>query len=58
MTGDDAVRMIWFAGAFTLVLSALLVRRLPAKDWIKMALAWVGIFALVFMIVLAWNAVT
>ena len=26
-----------------------IVRRLPAADWIKMGLAWVAIFALVFL---------
>ena len=42
--------ILWFAMAFTLVLSALVVRRLPAADWIKMGLAWVAIFALVILV--------
>ncbi len=58
MTGDMAVDLIWFVGAFTLVLSALIVRRLPAADWIKMALAWAAIFGLVFLVVRTWQAVT
>ncbi|WP_160174156.1 hypothetical protein [Sphingopyxis sp. MWB1] len=51
MTGDMTVQMLWFAGAFTLVLSALVVRRLPAADWLKMGLAWVAIFAIVFLVI-------
>ncbi len=58
MSGDMAVSLIWFVGAFTLVLSALAVRRLPMKDWMKMALAWVAIFALLFLVVRTWQAVT
>ncbi|AMG74581.1 MULTISPECIES: hypothetical protein [Sphingopyxis] len=49
MTMETGANILWFAMAFTLVLSALVVRRLPAADWIKMGLAWVAIFALVFL---------
>lgn len=49
MTVETGANILWFAMAFTLVLSALVVRRLPAADWIKMGLAWVAIFALVFL---------
>lgn len=58
MTGDTAVQMLWFAGAFTLVISSLLVRRLPMADWLKMALAWVAIFGLVFLVIRTWQAAT
>lgn len=58
MNGDTAVSLIWFAGAFTLVLSALVVRRLPAADWLKMALAWIAIFGLMFLAVRTWQAMT
>lgn len=58
MTGDTAVSLIWFVGAFTLVLSALVARRLPMKDWVKMALAWAAIFGLVFLVIRTWQAVT
>lgn len=58
MTGDTAVQLIWFVGAFTLVLSALLVRRLPMTDWLKMALAWVAIFGLVFLVIRTWQVAT
>ncbi len=58
MTGDTTVQIIWFAGAFALVLSSLIARRLPMADWIKMALAWAAIFGLVFLVIRTWQAVT
>ena len=58
MTGDTTIQILWFAGAFALVLSSLLARRLPMADWIKMALAWVAIFGLVFLVIRTWQAVT
>lgn len=58
MSGDMTVELVWFVGAFTLVISALVVRRLPAADWIKMGLAWAAIFGLVFLVVRTWQAVT
>jgi hypothetical protein len=58
MTGETAVQMLWFAGAFTLVISSLLARRLPMADWLKMALAWVAIFGLVFLVIRTWQAAT
>ena len=36
---ETGANMLWFAMAFTLVVSALVARRLPMKDWLKMALA-------------------
>lgn len=51
MSGDMTVQMIWFVGAFTLVISALVVRRINLADGVKMALAWVAIFGLVFLAV-------
>lgn len=58
MTGETTVQILWFAGAFALVLSSLLARRLPMADWIKMALAWVAMFGLVFLVIRTWQAVT
>lgn len=58
MSGDTAVSLIWFVGAFTLVVSALVARRLPMQDWLKMGLAWVAIFGLVFLVIRTWQAVT
>ncbi|WP_200934976.1 hypothetical protein [Sphingopyxis sp. Root214] len=58
MSGDTTIQILWFAGAFTLVLSSLLARRLPMADWLKMTLAWVAIFGLVFLVIRTWQAVT
>lgn len=58
MSGETTVQFVWFLGAFTLVLSALIARRLPMKDWMKLGLAWVGIFALVVLIISALQTMT
>lgn len=58
MTGDTTVQLIWFVGAFVLVLSSLLARRLPMGDWVKMALAWAAIFGLIFLVIMTWQMVT
>ncbi|MEI4507939.1 hypothetical protein WBQ88_09540 [Sphingopyxis sp. CCNWLW253] len=58
MSGDTTVQILWFAGAFTLVLSSLLARRLPMADWLKMALAWVAIFGLIFLVIRTWQMMT
>lgn len=58
MSGDTTVQILWFAGAFALVLSSLLARRLPMADWIKMALAWAAIFGLVFLAIRTWQVMT
>ena len=58
MSGETGVQLVWFVGAFALVVSSLLARRLPMTDWIKMALAWVAIFGLVFLVIRTWQKVT
>ena len=58
MSGDTVVQTLWFAGAFALVLSSLLARRLPMADWLKMALAWVAIFGLIFLVIRTWQVAT
>ncbi|WP_260583139.1 hypothetical protein [Sphingopyxis sp. PET50] len=55
---DTAVHLIWGAGSLALVVSALVARQLPMKDWVRMALAWVAIFGLVFLVIRTWQAVT
>lgn len=55
---DTAVHLIWGAGSLALVVSALVARQLLMKDWVKMALAWVAIFGLVFLVIRTWQAVT
>ena len=55
MNGDQWVQIIWFVGAFTLVLSALAARRIPAGTMLKMALIWVVIFGAVTLLVWGWQ---
>jgi len=47
--GDDAISFISLLGCFVLVLSALLARRIPVGQGLKMALAWLLIFLAVFV---------
>lgn len=56
MSGDTTVQLMWFVGAFTLVLSALIARRIKLADGIKMALAWLAIFGLVFLAIWTFQA--
>lgn len=58
MSGDTGVELLWFAGAFALILSSLLTRRIPMADWIKMTLAWAAIIGLVFLVIRTWQLVT
>ena len=58
MNGDTAVQLAWFVGAFALVLSSLAARRLNLADGLKMALAWVAIFGIVFLVIRTWQAVS
>ena len=55
MSGDQWVQIIWFIGAFTLVISAVAVRRIPAGTMLKMLLAWAVIFGVVILLVSAWQ---
>ncbi|MEQ9663445.1 MAG: TIGR02281 family clan AA aspartic protease [Parasphingopyxis sp.] len=45
MSGNEGVGLIWGIGALVLVVSALGARRMPWGQTIKMALAWIVIFA-------------
>jgi aspartyl protease family protein len=49
---DDVAQWIWGIGALVLVGSSLAARRLPVGQTIKMALAWVAIFAFMFVLLL------
>ncbi len=48
--GDQAVHFIYLTGALVLVGSALLVRRIPIAQGLKMLAAWVLIFAAAFIV--------
>jgi aspartyl protease family protein len=45
MTTDQGANVIWYVLAATLVLSALVSRRIPFKSTLLMVLGWTGIFA-------------
>jgi len=57
MSGNTSVDLIWFAGAFALVLSALVARRIKLADGVKMALAWCAIFGLMFLAIWTFQMV-
>jgi aspartyl protease family protein len=64
MTGDDNASLIYGLGAIALVGSALIARRLPVRQYAKMILAWLAIFALAFAVLsfrpemeMAWTRV-
>ncbi|WP_411342101.1 hypothetical protein V6U71_09965 [Sphingopyxis sp. J-6] len=57
MTMETGADMLWFAMALTLVISALVARQLKLADWLKMGLAWLAIFALVFLVIRTWQLV-
>ena len=52
MNGDQAPSTLYYALWLMLVVSALVSRRLPIGKVIRMALAWVAIFATVFILFL------
>lgn len=48
--GDQALNLVYLVGCLILVASGLLVRRAPIGQTLKMALAWVLIFAAAFAV--------
>lgn len=54
MTGD----VLLYAVMLLLPVSALIARRLPVGETVKMALAWVAIFALLYLAVVTWQRAT
>ncbi len=50
MTGAQSADMIWYVLASTLVVGALLSRRIPARKVVVMALAWVAIFGFILVL--------
>lgn len=51
MTGDVLLYMVMLM----LPIAALISRRLPIGETVKMALAWLAIFALLYLVVMAWQ---
>ena len=52
---DRSAEIIYYALWLILPISALAARRIPMKDTFKMALAWVAIFGILFILVVAWQ---
>jgi hypothetical protein len=55
MSGDQWVDVVWFVGAFALVISAVAAHRIPAGTMVKMVVAWVLIFGVVILLVWGWQ---
>jgi len=52
---DRSADILYYALWLILPISALAARRIPMKDSLKMALAWVAIFGVLFVLVAAWQ---
>lgn len=64
MESDDNARLIYGLIVVMLLVGSLAARRLPMKQYVKMILAWVAIFAGIFVVMsfrpefeMAWNRV-
>lgn len=51
MSSDTSMSLIMILGSFTLVASSLLARQLKLSEVVKMGLAWVAIFGLIFIVI-------
>jgi aspartyl protease family protein len=49
---EDGLTFVWGIGALVLVVSSLVAQKLPLGKAVKMALAWVAIFGVVFVLFL------
>ena len=52
---DQSADVFYYALLLILPISALLARRMPMKASFKMALAWVAIFGVLFVLVVLWQ---
>lgn len=55
---DSTLTIALYALVLILPLSALIARRLPIGDTVKLALAWVAIFGVLFIVVTLWQGAT
>jgi cytochrome c biogenesis protein CcdA len=55
MSMDMGAELLWFILAFTLVISAVIARRIPLGTVARMTLAWIGIFGAVFLVIWGWQ---
>jgi len=53
--GSDALGFVYLVGVLAIVVSALLVRRIPIGQGLKMAAGWVLIFLAVFAVFTVWD---
>ena len=52
---DRSADILYYALWLILPISALAARRIPMKDTLKVALAWVAIFGILFVLVVLWQ---
>ncbi|MEG3151697.1 hypothetical protein U1769_17535 [Sphingomonas sp. ZT3P38] len=55
---DQPIDFVYYLLLLILPLSALMARRLPIRDTLKMALAWAAIFGVAFILVYLWQQAT
>ena len=53
---DDSFGAVYLALLLILPMSALAARRLPIAETLKLALAWVAIFGMLFVLVALWQS--
>ena len=53
---DDSFSAVYLALLLILPMSALLARRLPIAETLKLALAWVAIFGMLFVLIALWQS--
>lgn len=52
---DTTIDALYLAAVLILPIGALAARRLPLDKTVKMALAWVGIFGVLFVLMALWQ---
>jgi aspartyl protease family protein len=55
---DQSFDIFYYVLLLILPISALAARRLPIKDTLKMALTWVAIFGVLYILVYLWQQAT
>lgn len=58
MSEDMALTAVYSVLCIILVASSLFARRLPLKEWLRMALAWAAIFGAAFFAVMLVGGLT
>jgi hypothetical protein len=58
MSEDMALTAVYSVLCIILVASSLVARRLPLKEWLRMALAWAAIFGAAFFAVMLVGGLT